>query len=77
MKFTFENGKYEVEYLVSENVKENQPTYGILAKSNYGKEARLDNIFFTPEEALQRCQWLVENEVLPEIFRDVMENIMF
>lgn len=74
MKFVF--GNNIVEYFVTENELENFPVYGIKALSNGIVYEKMDNLFFTKEEAINRCKWLARNEVLPEIFRDVMADIM-
>ena len=76
MKFELRETKCVIEYDVTENEKENLPTYGIKVTYNDVMYEKMDNVFFTREEALNRCKWLVENEVAPEIFRDVMADIM-
>ena len=76
MKFELRETNCVIEYDVTENEKENLPTYGIKVTYNDVMYEKMDNVFFTREEALNRCEWLVENEVAPEIFRDVMADIM-
>lgn len=76
MKFVLDREDYVVEYYVTENVTDNLPPYGISVSCTDSETETMNNIFFTKEEAFERCKWLAENEVLPEIFRDMMEDIM-
>ena len=76
MKFELHKCNCVIEYDVTENETENLPAYGIKVIYNDVMYEKMDNVFFTKEEALKRCEWLVENEVAPEIFRDVMADIM-
>jgi len=76
MKFVLDKNSYVVEYVVTENKQDGLPSYGIKVMYNNAVFDKMDNLFFTKEEAAERCRWLTENEVLPEIFRDVMADIM-
>lgn len=76
MRYVIEEIDSTVEYLVTENISDKLPTFGIMVTRNKETYDRLDNVFFTKEEAHERCRWLVENDVLPELFRDMMEDIM-
>ena len=76
MKYVLNKNSYVVEYYVTENKQNGLPPYGIKVMYNNEVCDKMDNLFFTKDEALGRCKWLVENDVLPEIFRDVMADIM-
>ena len=59
-----------------ENRCDELPPYGIKVMCTDTGEEVLENIFFTFEEAYRRCEWLAENEVFSEGFKDVMSDIM-
>ena len=63
-------------YSVLEDRGEELPPYGIKVECTDSEARELKNIFFTFEEAYKRCEWLSENEVFPEGFKDVMADIM-
>jgi len=67
---------FTAEYSVSENHTEDMPPYGIRITCGEGDLQELENIFFTAEEAFKRCEWLAENEVFTQGFKDVMADIM-
>ena len=76
MKYVIEVCDGIVEYRITENISSKLPSYGIMVTRNDEPYDRLNNVFFTKEEANERCRWLVENDVHPELFRDMMEDIM-
>lgn len=76
MKFSLKQQDCVIEYSVTENLSEDLPAYGIKVTSDNTDVEKLDNIFFTKDEALERCRWLAEKEVAPELFRDIMADIM-
>ena len=53
-----------------------EPAYGIEVIHNNAVCEKMENIFFTKEEAEKRCRWLTENNVSPEIFKDIMADIL-
>ena len=67
---------FTAEYMVIKNSGEDMPIYGIMVDcGDLGRDS-LENVFFTADEAYKRCEWLAENEVFAQGFRDVMTEIM-
>ena len=77
MKLVVDKKEYTVDYDVTENFSGSLPPYGIKVTYAEGqKSEKIDNVFFTREEADKRCSWLAENKVFPESFKDIMADIM-
>ncbi len=67
---------FDAIYSVVESPKPELPAYGIKVECGDDNSDCMENIFFTAEEAYERCKWLGENEVFTQGFRDVMADIM-
>ena len=76
LSFRIEYDDFSAVYSVTKNPKDGLPAYGIKVECGFKNSDCLENIFFTAEEAFERCKWLGENQVFTQGFRDVMADIM-
>ncbi len=68
-----------ITYGITESSNENVmgPTFGIYSfvDKDRSESAKVENIFFTRDEALKYCEWLAQNEVYPITLVEVLKDM--
>jgi hypothetical protein len=70
--------KYGICYnVIQSKASEDGRSYGICAFLENDKSdcSKVENLFFTYQEAEQYCKWFAENEVYPVSLYDILANI--